>query len=49
MSYLEWKLNQELKGRSTFEKDQKFRDDGLELDDDGWGDEKETVEEIYLW
>ena len=28
-------------------KDQKFREDGLELDDDGWGEEKETVEEIY--
>ena len=25
MSYLEWKLNQELNGRSTFEKDEKFR------------------------
>ena len=25
MSYWEWKLNQELNGRSTFEKDQKFR------------------------
>ena len=24
MSYLEWKLNQELNGRSTFEKDEKF-------------------------
>ena len=25
MSYWEWKLNQELNGRSTFEKDEKFR------------------------
>jgi len=25
MNYLEWKLNQELNGRSTFEKDEKFR------------------------
>jgi len=25
MSYLEWKLNQELNGRSTFEKDDKFQ------------------------
>jgi len=24
MNYLEWKLNQELNGRSTFEKDEKF-------------------------
>ena len=24
MDYLEWKLNQELNGRSTFEKDEKF-------------------------
>ena len=27
--------------------EQKFIDDGLELDEDGWGEEKETVEEIY--
>ena len=27
MSYLEWKLNQELNGRSTFEKDEKFREE----------------------
>ena len=27
MSYLEWKLNQELNGRSTFEKDDKFREE----------------------
>ena len=33
--------------RCSCKKDQKFREDGLELDDDGWGDEKETVEEIY--
>jgi hypothetical protein len=25
MSYLEYKLNQELNGRSTFEKDEKFQ------------------------
>jgi hypothetical protein len=25
MSYLVWKLNQELNGRSTFEKDDKFQ------------------------
>ena len=25
MSYWEWKLNQELNGRSTFEKDEKFQ------------------------
>ena len=33
--------------RCGCKKDQKFREDGLELDDDGWGEEKETVEEIY--
>ena len=27
MSYLEWKLNQELANRSTFEKDEKFREE----------------------
>ena len=27
MSYLEWKLNQELNGRSTFEKDDKIREE----------------------
>ena len=30
MSYLEWKLNQELNGRSTFEKDDKFREEHKE-------------------
>ena len=28
-------------------KDKKFRDDGVEFDEDGWGEEKETVEEIW--
>ena len=27
ISYWEWKLNQELNGRSTFEKDEKFREE----------------------
>ena len=30
MSYWEWKLNQELNGRSTFGKDEKFREEYTE-------------------
>ena len=30
MAYLEWKLNQELANRSTFNKDEKFREEYAE-------------------
>ena len=33
--------------RCGCKKDKKFSEDGLELDDDGWGEEKEAIEEIY--
>ena len=33
--------------RCGCKKDAKFRDDGLDYEEDGWGEEKEEVEEIW--
>ena len=33
--------------RCGCKKDAKFRDDGMDYEEDGWGEEKEEVEEIW--